>query len=303
MISANRTLAAALVKCLKVWRLRRPWSWTSTACFLVAAFGWGASASATTRPTVIPLDLYLEQLLSFSADVNGRAERFLFDTGGGETVISPEFAKRLGCQPWGRLTGFQMRGERLDLSRCENVKISMSGVNLTAPTVGVFDITKGAPKDAPALAGSAALDMFARKVVTLDVAHQSLVIETPASLKVRIKGATELPMRFDRDVGGLAMTPTVALETPQGRVWLEIDCGSDGDVIVNKPLATALGLDPEKKGRQALSMKFAGGLVVETAAHVEDLIIDGNIGIRVLKRWVITMDTVHQRLWVAPATI
>ena len=252
---------------------------------------------------VIPLTRVFGGQLAFSARIAGSDQLFLFDTGGGTTVISPALAAKIGCKPWGQVTGFQMRGQRLDLKRCDDVGIQVGKQRLTSATAGVFDILAGAPKDAPPIVGSIALDMFIGKAVTLDVGHKQLTIETPASLARRIAAARPLLARFERDVQGLAREALVAVDTRQGRIWLEIDCGSDGSVIVNRADAAALGLDPSNRGSQQFRLKLAGGPEIDAAGHMDDLIRDGNIGVRVLTHWIVTIDEAKERVWISPSGI
>jgi hypothetical protein len=255
--------------------------------------------AASARPTVIALDPYLGQLWSFQAEAAGRPRRFLLDTAGGLTVITRALAKDMACEPWGQLTGFRMRGDRLDVPRCDGFEIKAQGADLAAPTVGVLDLSALLPKDAPPLDGSVALDSFAGRVITLDLAARKLVLETPASLKQRVRAARETPVRFSREAGGLALTPLAAVETARGRIWMELDCGSDGSVIVGRQVAELLGLNRETKGAQPLSLRLAGGVAVESQASVQDLILDGNIGAPVLSQWIITIDLANQRMWLA----
>lgn len=86
------------------------------------------------------------KILAFHANVNGHEGFFLFDTGGGISVINPEFAKVSGCTPWGQVTGFRMTGERMDFQRCDNAAFDVLGVHLKTPIAGVFDIMTLAPK-------------------------------------------------------------------------------------------------------------------------------------------------------------
>jgi hypothetical protein len=260
-----------------------------------------AGAASPARPVIIPLTPYLGVVPSLQASVNGKPGTFLFDTAGGTTAIDPAFASASGCKPWGQVTGFRMRGDRMDLERCDDLKVEASGVRLTAPTAGVLDLRKLLPKDAPPLAGSLALDAFAGRAVTIELARNRLILETPASLKARVRAAVEVPVRFSRDAGGLSLTPLAAVQTPQGRLWMELDTGSDGGAVVDRHGAAALGLDPDSKRGQDLSMTLAGGVAVKTRALVGDLIIDGNIGGPVLKTWTVTLDLARQRLWIAPA--
>ncbi|WP_041592540.1 aspartyl protease family protein [Terriglobus roseus] len=143
--------------------------------FAVVALGIAALTQqgvAQSQPTTIALKPYLGVLWSFGAEIGGKPGVFLFDTGGGITVITPESAKAIGCAPWGQLSGFRMRGDRVDMTRCNDVSVRANGATLMTATVGVFDFAKLLPKDAPPLAGSVALSSFTGKVVTIDLGHQ-----------------------------------------------------------------------------------------------------------------------------------
>jgi hypothetical protein len=262
-----------------------------------------AAPRAVSRPTIIPLAPYLDGQLAFETSVGGHVTHVLLDTAGGSTVISPAFAAQIGCRPWGQVTGFQMRGQRLDLQRCDDVRFGVAGLTLSTPMAGIFDITQGLPAGAPPLAGSVALDAFAGRTVTLDVGHRQLIVETPASLKMRIRHAQPVATRFEREMAGASLTPLIGLATPKGQVWLELDSGSDGSVIANRPIAAALGMDPEKRGGQPIALHPIGGPTIETDGHVENLIIDGNVGVRVLRHWILTIDTAREKMWIAPSGV
>ena len=137
-------------------------------------------------------------------------------------------------------------------------------------------------------------------VPSLDLSEGTLTLETQASVKKRIRHATEVPMRFTREIGGAALVPNIAVDTPKGRIWMELDCGSNSDVIVNRPLAEALGLDAKAMGPQPFIISLGGLMSVKTKGYVEDLVVDGNIGALVLKRWAITLDLAHEKLWLTP---
>lgn len=257
-----------------------------------------AAPAPPNQPVTIALEPYLGVLWSFEAKVDGVSRRFLIDTAGGLTAITPAAAQAIGCQPWGRITGHRMRGDRVDLERCDGVRFEAAGVALAPPTVGVFDFAKLLPPNAPPLDGSVALDAFAGRAVTLELGAQRLVIETAASLKARIKGAAEVPVRFARDAGGLALTPFVPVPTPKGAVWMELDSGSNGAVVVAQHNAALFGLNRDSKDRQPIAMSVQDGPKIDAQALVMDLVIDGNIGVPVLKDWVVTLDLANERAWI-----
>jgi hypothetical protein len=262
-----------------------------------------AAGSVRAAPVTIALQPFLDQdhlALTLDAPGDGKA-LFMFDTGGGVTLVSPDFARRLGCKPWGRVTGFRMRGDRLDLPRCDGAALTLGGKTRKLPSALVLDLARFLPKDAPTVSGSLALDSFAGEAVTLDLAGRRLIVETPASLKARTAHAIEAPARYSREAGGLSRIPLIGVPTPKGMLWMELDCGSDGPIILAAHAAEALGLEPARKTGQTVSAALVPGLVLQGKAQVEDLILDGNIGAPILRRWIITFDLAHERLWLSPA--
>jgi Aspartyl protease len=247
---------------------------------------------------VIPLLSYVGPQLVLKVQAHGHQGLMLFDSGGGITTVTPEFAALIGCKPWGQITGFRMRGDRVDTPRCDHATFALGDLRVTAPTAAVFDLSKVTPKDAPSLEGSLALDVFANRAVTIDLRGHVLIIETPASLKERIRGATEGSVRFGREAAGLALSPFVAIDTPLGQLWMELDTGSDGKVVAGRHVASALGLNPEDTHGQSLTLNLSGGVQIQTRAIIKDLIMDGNIGVPALEPFVITIDLVHQRIWI-----
>jgi hypothetical protein len=277
---------------------KRSWS----IAFMVAVGAVGVSHATEPAPAwVIPLTSYLGAVPSMQVQVGGSPATVLLDTAGGLTVLTPGGVGKAGCEPWGRLSGMRMRGDRLDLPRCDSVKLKVADHWITIPEAGVWDFSKLLPKDAPPLDGSVALDAFAGQVITLDLSGGRLIVETPASAKARTAHAIELPMRLAREVGGASLTPLVAIPTAKGKLWFELDCGSDGGLIVNRAAAAALGLDPAATHGQPVNLALAPQVQLQGSAQVQDLVVDGNIGTPILRQWVITMDLAHERLWLSPA--
>jgi hypothetical protein len=260
-----------------------------------------ATSRSQLKPIVISLVPYADEHWAFRAKIKGHEELFVMDTGGGLTAVSPEAAAEIGCEPWGRLTGFRMRGDRLDLQRCERVEIDTGHLVLHPATTGIWDFNKMLPPGALPIAGNVGLDAFAGNVVTLDIGNRQVVIETPESLKNRVAVAKEVPVQFVKEVEGYSTTIALALETPKGRIWMHLDSGDDVPLTLGRHIAAALGVDPSKKHGQTLNAILAGGVPLEGSVEIKDIIFDGNIGSPIISNWIVTMDLVHERLWIAPA--
>jgi len=189
-------------------------------------------------------------MMTIRAKVRGHEGVFIFDTGGGISYISPAFAQAIGCKPWGQITGFTLTGQRLDMPRCDGLSFDIQGHRFAAPTFGVFDLMKYMPPDVPRIDGSIGLDVFAGRVVTLSLAEKRLTVESPSSLALRARRGKEVPIRLVREAGGVALAVEVAVPTPEGLAWMELDSGNGGANVIGKHIALLLKLDSSKKEPQ-----------------------------------------------------
>jgi hypothetical protein len=88
---------------------------------------------------VVPLESYGESQKIIRAKINDREGTFLFDSGGGVTTITPEFATEIGRKPWRKIVGFRMTGQRLDMARRDDVMLEIAGTREDLSIVGVFE--------------------------------------------------------------------------------------------------------------------------------------------------------------------
>ena len=65
----------------------------------------------TTDAITLDLKPYFRGFRTLDVQIDGKTRSFLFDTGGGSTVVSLELARELGWKPWGRSVGHRMNGE------------------------------------------------------------------------------------------------------------------------------------------------------------------------------------------------
>lgn len=99
--------------------------------------------------------------------VKGKPGDFLFDTGGGNTLLTDDYLKGIDCKFWGRTTGYNMFGKRNDGPHCDNVQIVAGDVALTPVSIGTIDFGEPFPGDKKP-DGLLSLDAFDGKAITLD---------------------------------------------------------------------------------------------------------------------------------------
>ena len=133
---------------------------------------------AVEKPQVIKLERFRKALWKIHLTVNGVPGDFLFDTGGGVTLLSKDFAPKIECNYWGRSTGYNMFGKRGDDAHCDGVQLMTENATLTPVSVGHMDFGDQFPGD-KAPDGLLSLDAFDGKAITIDQSAGTLTIETP----------------------------------------------------------------------------------------------------------------------------
>lgn len=247
---------------------------------------------------LIKLDRFRKALWTVKATLNGKTGNFLLDTGGGNTMVTERFASGWKCKFRGRLTGYNMFGERIDSPLCDAVDIRAGDVPLTRVNVGKIDFgnhfTDGNLPD-----GLISLDAFDGKAITLDQANGALIVESATSLQQRIMHMTEVPLRVSRECSAKCLSIFVGVPRAEGMTWLTLDSGAGGVSLIAKEYAEAFSLDTSEK-EQRLTFEMTKGVVVDSPVLVTDMIMDGNLGQPFLSQYVITLDLGASRMWIAP---
>lgn len=269
----------------------------SVAAASAVLFSASAAAAAPDQPIVLKLEQF-RRSVAMRVDIGGKPRLFQFDTGGGNSFISPEISKELGCEKGARLVGFRMTGEKLEAPRCDDVAVTIGGHVFKIPTAGVYQVgefnAKGVTID-----GLLALDIFEGKTITMDFAGLKLIVETPESAARRVAGATELPARMIREAGGYALTMDVQVPSKVGHLGFELDSGNGGTILIAKPYAASFGFDPEK-GPQPGKFEVGKGITAEGLIFPAGITLDGNLGMPFLKNYLVTLDLDRGRVWLSP---
>ena len=262
--------------------------------FLLAMQPFIAQSLDQTGGTKIPLHPYAGKLRTVETVVGGKRRSFLFDTGGGMTLITPEVAKEIGCTPTGRLTAFRMDGTQIHFLRCGLMDFNFSGVRVSVETA-VFDLMALLPKDFPPLAGIISLHTFQAQPFTVNLGENELILESPNSLKTRIKSMKLLQMRIGHQAAGATVDAFVATKIGQDIAWFEIDSGNLDPVLIAPHLAEKLSIS--ETGVQNLSFEIFGLPPLDEPALRKDLIYDGVLNAHLLERLALTFDIPNNRLW------
>lgn len=104
---------------------------TATLLLTAILFLICTTAVRAEGPQVIKLQRFRKALWKVHVTLKGKEGDFLFDTGGGVTLVTEEFSKGIDCKYWGRSTGYNMFGKKGEGPHCDDVAISAGEVHLT----------------------------------------------------------------------------------------------------------------------------------------------------------------------------
>lgn len=259
------------------------------------------------RSTEIPLYEYMGILRTIKAQIGSDTVPFLFDTGGGFTLITPEIADNINCTPFGRITGFRMTGERIDLQRCGELEFNVKGIPLQIEAT-VFDLMSFLPKDWPKVGGMFSLDTFKNHAITLDLSRNRLIIETKNSLEDRIPTMKPVNMRINTQTGGWGLDIFVEIEANRGSLWFELDTGNMEEVFLSPHAIEQLNLTVPTSDNRAngldsdvfeTTLNIVGLGPVNVRARKQELIYDGVLNASTIEKLILTMDLSIEIMWAA----
>lgn len=268
---------------------------------VVCAVVLASSADAAPWPTK-PIEIALARHPGahhriVQVDIGGATHSMLFDTGGGVTAISPALAKQLSCESTGTSIGLRMTGERVETPLCRDIELRVGG-QLIHTEAAVIDLAAMLGKDGPKVDGMVSLATLDGFAVSLDLARDTLTVESARSLAARTKKATTVPFRRATGSSGGQLSPFAGLATKDGTVWLEVDSGHGGSATFVSPQAAKLLGDA---GRGEVDLTFAPKLVAHAPIVVrKDLVLDGVLSAATLARSTWTFDLRSDALWVGP---
>lgn len=257
----------------------------------------GSPAHGQDPAVELRLEPYVGRLVTVAAVVGGDTLPFLLDTGGGETLISPSVAGRLGCTPSGRTVGFRMGGERVEFAMCDDVTLTLAGRAFPHADIAVFDIASLLPDDWPPLGGVISLKSFANRAITLDLANARLIVETDASVAQRVAHMTRVRSRVASGTDGRSLTVFLRMVAPTTGWYLLDSANLDVVRVGSHAVADAVADGEITSG----PVQFEGVMPIDGQWRAADLIYDGALSEAYMRQWVFTLDLMNGTTWVKRA--
>ena len=209
--------------------------------------------------------------------------------------MTPEVADAMGCEPFGRITGFRHNGDPISGPRCGPTTLILAGWPVEVET-GPYDLMS-LLRGAPVVEGLIGLTAFIGDTVTVDWAANQLIVESPESFRTRITGTRPLQVRPSRQGGGAFLDLFVRVVAARGDLWLEMDSGNTGPVLLSPHAARQLGVELSPSEPRPVLLQFAGFGPVEVMALERETIYDGLLNAAFHAAHSVTLDLARMRAW------
>lgn len=208
--------------------------------------------SIISAQTSIPVEITDDGHILVKAKINGVLGNFIFDTGGGLTLITEKFSRKLDKlhKQDGGYTAFRATGEKISLDLYDVESLTVGDHTEDSPILTIYDADFG-PID-----GLISLMSFKHQPVTIDFQNKKLVFETTASLSAIKRTGKSIPLQLgaSRDKS----LDIFAYFTVNDKLNLQflIDSGAGNDVYkINADYLPAFGIDPSDSSKVSTTDK------------------------------------------------
>ncbi len=255
---------------------------------------------AYTQDTIY-LENYVGDLKKVIVTIESNSYNFLFDTGGGETFISPEIAKSLGKTIYGNSAGFRMSGEMIKYRKTDSVSFNVYRTTIFHSTIGILDIMSLLPKGFSKLDGVLSLKSFHDKILTLDLANNRIILETTSSYGKLIKNKIALQSRFANGPDGNEMIIFLGIHKQKHLYWFLFDSGNIGELLLSRHTAYEWGLESDtvSQWKQLGPLNINIGVKQFTSeAASKDIIYDGSLNFAILSKSTFIINFSQKQVWI-----
>lgn len=254
-------------------------------------------ASIANAQITVPLKNYFRSLKYIEVTIEGNNCNFLFDTGGGLTLVSPTIVELLNKKAYGNSVGYRMSGERIDTPLCDSVIINIEGQDFYHQEVGVFDIMTLLPEDFKRVDGLISLKTFENSIIGLDLNKNLLTIENDQTAKVKKANMQLIPSRFANGPSGIELNLFLRITEEDKYWWFLFDTGNIAKTKVNKQVVDAWGLVSDSSTTELMHPIHTDIGLIEAPILVDDLIYDGALCFDVISSTEYLISLKDSKVW------
>lgn len=266
--------------------------------------------------TTVPFTLVNNHIYG-TAKFNGKPITAIFDTGG-LNLVTPKTAAGLGLKTEGTIPGGGAGEGIMEGGISHADRIDVGDATIHNQQIFILPLDAMAHVEGIPMPGMIGYETFRRFVTRIDYMAGKLTLIDPAKFDAKEAG-TEIPFILNERV------PQIKGSFEGIPATFDIDTGSRSELTVNKPFAERNNLRATHKGVDAVSGWGIGGPSTGYVTRVSEITLgdvkvpnivadladqnkgafagddyNGNIGSGLLKRFIVTFDYAHRKMYLKP---
>lgn len=277
------------------------------------------SIAGGAKETTFPFRLINNHIYA-DVSVDGKGPyQFIFDTGG-VNMLTPPTAKELGLKAEGQVQGNGTGAGHMDVGFTKVDSLRLGDAVVKSQVFAVIPLNSMSVVEGVGMPGMVGFETFRRFVTRVDYGTSKITLIRPDAFDPRDAG-TAIPFVFD----GNSIEVQASYKGASGK--FTIDTGSRASLTVNGPFAAKYDLAKDGKGIDAVTGWGIGGpsrgitlrgdalsigpvtinapvveISTDKGGDFTDASIAGNIGAGILKRYIVTLDYEHSKIYLKPVT-
>lgn len=257
----------------------------------------------------IPLRPYHSHLKYIEGYVNGKPCKFLFTTGGGETIISPNIISVDSiAYTQDSVGGITLDRKKLSYDIKEHVDVKLGNLTLSHDYVLVKDIMKELPEGWQEIDGIISTKAFADYIFTVDWTS-GVFIESEERTQHIQSEAIAFDLKYVQAYNNIGLSVLTNLNTPYGNFWFELDNGKKYNTLSGNRSDQIKETYKEKYKTHDLNQYNVASIqllnlcrsATEVPVRIEHAPLgDGVLGSTFFKHWLLTFDFDNNKLYCRP---
>ncbi len=239
------------------------------------------------------------KLKAVNVEIDGMPFNFLFDTGAGVTLLTPEALKKLGRKSFGNAVGYRMKGEKVSYQWCDSIQLHLGEYTHFHQQVGVWELNVALPKDWPIIDGVISLATFQDQCITLDLGNNQIVVENQKTCHEKLESGKLLQAVFANGFTGMEKSIFIE-EVRNGHTYrFLMDSGNLDKVKLSYATCNDWNISTDStSGRQDVGeINYSlSNKTNQLPTVVDDIIYDGVYNFDLIANHIITISTKEQRV-------
>lgn len=258
----------------------------------------------------IRLHRYHSHLKYVEGYVEGKLCKFLFTTGGGETIISPRIVSADStAYAQDSVGGITLDQKKLSYGIKKQVDVTIGNLTLPHDYVLVKDIMQELPAGWKEIDGIISTKAFADFIFTVDWTANAISIESEERTQHIQSEAIAFDLKYVKAYNKVGLSVLTNLSTPYGNFWFELDNGKKYNTLSNNRSDQIKETHKEKYKAYDLNQYNVASIqllnlcssATEIPVKVESSLLgDGVLGSMFFKHWLLTFDFNNHRLYCRP---